>query len=244
MSKIIAIMKKDLKETFHTKAFYVSIGLVIFVVVMLIQTIGGPLTSMVKETEVTTIQALLGTFSFALSLMLMLLFCTYINAYTLMLEKMKRSLEALLCTPLSLNQIMLGKTFALFLPSVILAWLFTFASLAGINWFFIAPELGKFIMPGAAPLIAIFIAVPVVFFFLSLMMVELQLIINNIRWVNAAIMGAIFGVGFGLSASLQFGSSSWNVVLISLGVGVALALVAVALSRWVTRERIVLTSKG
>jgi ABC-2 type transport system permease protein len=237
-------MKKDLKETFHTKAFYVSIGLVIFVVVMLIQAIGDPLTSLVKEAEVTAVQALLGTFSFALSLMLMLLFCIYINAYTLMLEKMKRSLEALLCTPLSLNQIMLGKTFALFLPSVILAWLFTFASLAGINWFFITPELGKFVMPGAAPLVAIFIVVPAIFLLISLMIVELQLIITNIRWVNAVIMGAIFGVGFGLSASLQFGHSSWNVVLILLGVGAILALITKVVSWWVNKERIVLSSKG
>lgn len=244
MSKIIAIMKKDLKETFHTKAFYVSVGLVIFVVAMLIQAIGDPLTSLVKEAEVTAVQALLGTFSFALSLMLMLLFCTYINAYTLILEKMKRSLEALLCTPLSLNQIMLGKTFALFLPSVILAWLFTFASLAGINWFFITPDLGKFVMPGAAPLVAIFIVVPAIFFLISLMIVELQLIITNIRWVNAVIMGAIFGVGFGLSASLQFGSSSWSVVLILLGIGAILALITKVVSRWVSKERIMLSSKG
>jgi ABC-2 type transport system permease protein len=244
MKKIMVIMKKDLRETFRTKAFYASIGIVIFVTVMLGWGIGGGINTLVEERNSSAIQALIGTTAFMLSLMLMMLFCIYINAYTLTMEKIKRSIESLLCTPLSLKQICLGKTLALFLPSVILGWLFTFGSIAGINQFFIIPELGQFIMPGAAPLVAILVVVPLVVFFLSLLVIALQLIISNIRWVNAALMGAIFAVGFGLSPVLRFGPSSWSIVLVSLGIAAILALITFLLSPRVTKERIILSSKG
>lgn len=244
MRKLMVIMKKDLRETFRTKAFYVSIGIVVFVMVMLGWGIGGEIGTLVEEAGIPAIQALLGTFAFMLSLTVMIIFCIYINGYTLMMEKTKRSIESLLCTPLSLKQIWLGKTLALFLPSLILGWLFTFGTIAGINQFFIAPELGRFIMPGAAPLVAILVVVPLIFFFLSSLVVVLQLIIANIRWVNAALMGTMFALIFGVSSVLTFGPSSWNIVFVSLGVAGILALIAFLLSSRVTKERIVLSSKG
>jgi ABC-2 type transport system permease protein len=249
MKKIMAIMKKDLRETFHTKAFYVSIGIVIFVLAALSLAISEPIDALMEEgllpAEISSaIQPLMGTTAFMLSLMLMMLFCMFINAYSVTVEKVKRSIESLLCTPLSLRQIWLGKTLAVFLPSVILGLVFTFGGIAGINQFLLAPELGHFIMPGAAPLVAILVTVPMIVFFLASLLIALQLIIANIRWINSALMAAIFIVGFALSPALKFGPSSWSVVFVSLGVAVALALVATYLSRLVTKERIVLSSKG
>jgi len=244
MRKLMVIMKKDLRETFRTKAFYACIGIVIFVMVMLGLGMREAIGTLVEEGNTSAIQALLGTLAFMLSLMLMMIFCIYINAFTLTMEKIKRSIESLLCTPLSLKQICLGKTLALFLPSVILGWLFTFGVIAGINQFFIAPELGQFIMPGAAPLVAILVVVPVIFFFLCLLVIALQLIITNIRWVNAALMGTIFAVGFGLSPVLRFGPASWSIVFVSLGGTAILALITFLLSPRVTKEKIVLSSKG
>jgi len=54
----------------------------------------------------------------------------------------------------------------------------------------------------------------------------------------------IFGVGYGPSPALRFGSASWSIVLISLGVAAVIALVTIYLSHLVTKERIVLSSKG
>ncbi|MBC7119973.1 MAG: hypothetical protein H5T33_00090 [Candidatus Methanosuratus sp.] len=243
MNKILVVVRKDLKETFQTKAFYANIGVAIFVIVMLSGGIGEVIGTM-GETEISAVQALLGSLAFMLSLMLTMLFCLYINAYTITMEKIKHSIESLLCTPLSLKQICLGKTLALFLPSLLLSWFFTFVSIIGINQFFIAPEFGRFIIPGAAPLVAIVVIIPLISFFISLLMVSLQLIITNIRWVNAAIMGAIFGVAFGLSPVLMFGPASWSILFVSLGVAAILALIAFLLFRRVTKERIVLSSKG
>jgi ABC-2 type transport system permease protein len=249
MKKLMVIMKKDLRETFRTKAFYVSIGMVIFVLVALSLAISGSIDALMKEdllpAEIATaLQPLIGTIAFMLSLMLMMLFCMFINAYSITIEKVKRSIESLLCTPLSLRQIWLGKTLAVFLPSVVLGLVFTFGGIAAINQFFINPSLGYFIMPGAAPLVAILVAVPLVIFFLSSLLIALQLIIANIRWINSALIAAIFIVGFALSPVLRFGPSSWSIVFVSLGVAAILALIAFLLSPRVTKERIILSSKG
>ena len=250
MKKLMVIMKKDLRETLRTKAFYVSIGIALFVLITLGMGVGNMIeTLMEKESSLaeTTlrIQSAMGTLVFMLSLMLMLLFCMYTNAYMLTMEKVKRSMESLLCTPFSLRQIWLGKSLAIALPSVILGLLFAFGGIAGINQFFIIPKLGHFIMPGAASLVATLVTVPLIMFFFASLMVALQLIITNIHWINAALIGLVVAVMFGLSPPiLKFGAASWSIVLISLGVAAVLALVAIYLSRLVTKERIVLSSKG
>ncbi len=250
MKKLMVIMRKDLRETLRTKALYGSIGIAIFVLVALAAGLGRNIEAVVEqETSLaeiaSAIQPLVGTTAFTLSLILMMLFCMYINAYAVTMEKVKRSIESLLCTPLSLRQIWLGKSFAIALPSVILGLLFAFAGIAGINQFFIVPRLGHFIMPGTAPLVATLVTVPLIMFFFASLMVVLQLIITNIHWINAAIIGLVVAVMFGLSPPvLKFSSASWSIVFISLGVAVILALVTIYLSRLVTKERVVLSSKG
>jgi len=114
MKKVMVIMKKDLRETFRTRAFYVSVGIVIFIMIMLVQEVGVEIGTLAKQGNAPAVQTLLGTLALMLSLMLMMLFCIYINAYTLTMEKIKRSIESLLCTPLSLKQICLGKTSSIF----------------------------------------------------------------------------------------------------------------------------------
>ena len=249
MRQLMVIIKKDLKETLHTKAFYGSIALVLVILVTLGMGLRGVIEAMIEGgpslTQTTSaLQSLIGTMAFMLSLMLMILFTMYINAYTVTTEKMKHSLESLLCTPLSLRQIWLGKSLATTLPSVILGLAFSFGSIAIVNQFFIAPKLGYSIFPGAAPLVATLVVAPLIVFGIASLMMALQFIISNIRWINAAIIGVIFGVSFGLSPLLKFGPESWNIVSIALGLAAILAVVTIFLSHLVTKEKIVLTSKG
>jgi len=113
MKQIIVIVKKDLKETLRTRAFYFSIAIVLFFMVMLGGVVRGQINSSIEQgltpaEVIPVIQPLMGTLVFTLSLLVMMLFCLYISAYTLTMEKIKHSLESLLCTPLSLRQIWLG----------------------------------------------------------------------------------------------------------------------------------------
>lgn len=246
----MVIMKKDLREALRTRSFYVSIGVMIFSLVVLGGTLGrsmieGVIQEGLPAQTASAIQPLVGILALLLALMFMLLFCIQMNV-PVMTEKMTRSIESLLCTPVTLRQIWLGKSLAMALPSVVLGLLFTFGGIAGINQFFIVPELGSFIMPGAAPLVAILVAVPLIVFFISSLVVALQLVTGS-AWITAALgglMGLIFGLGFGFSSVLSFSSGAWNIVFICLGVAAVLALVTIFLSPRLTKEKVVLSSKG
>ena len=82
MEKLMVIMKKDLRETLRTKAFYGSIGIVLFVLVALAAGLGRNIDAVIEQETspaeiASAIQPLVGTTAFTLSLMLMLLFCMY-----------------------------------------------------------------------------------------------------------------------------------------------------------------------
>ena len=179
-----------------------------------------------------------------LSFALTIFFGMYINGYAVVMEKMKRSLESLLCTPVGLRGIWLGKTLAVFAPSTILGLGVTFLGLFGMNAAVIEPKLGAFIMPDGAPLLAALVGVPAVAFPLMLLVTGAQLILSNIRWVNIVFLVLIFTVGSGLSQSLRLNSGSWSLVGVLFGIAAILALVSLLLSRYVTPERVVLSSKG
>jgi ABC-type Na+ efflux pump permease subunit len=190
------------------------------------------------------IRPVINSIAVMFAFMLTVFFGMYVNGYVIILEKTKRSLESLLCTPVGLSGIWIGKTLAVFLPSAILGVGTTFLGLFGMNAAVIEPKLGAFVMPGGAPLLAALLGVPAVAFPLMLLVTGVQLLLKNIRWVNAVFLALIFGVGLGLSQSLKLDSGSWGLVGMLLGIAAGLSLLAGLLSRLLTSERIVLSSKG
>jgi len=108
----------------------------------------------------------------------------------------------------------------------------------------IEPKLGAFIMPGGAPLLAALLGVPAVVFPLMLLVTGVQLILSNIRWVNIVFLALIFSLGLGLSQSLRLNSGSWSLVGVLFGIAALLALLSAFLARFLTPERVVLSSKG
>jgi len=250
MSSIKAIVKKDLKDTLRSRAVYLSLGTA---VVLLLVIWSGDLRDMAEglvEKGVPSSQAaaalkpMINSIAVMLSFALTIFFGMYINGYAVVMEKMKRSLESLLCTPVGLRGIWLGKTLAVFVPSAALGVAITFLGLFGMNAAVIEPKLGAFIMPDGAPLVAALVGVPAVAFPLMLLVTGVQLILSNIRWVNIVFLALIFTVGFGLSQSLKLNSGSWGLVGVLFGIAALLALLSAFLARFLTPERVVLSSKG
>ena len=249
MSSIKAIVKKDLKDTLRSRAVYVSLGTAVLLLVIW----SGDLRDMAEglaEKGVSASQAavalkpMINSIAVMLSFALTIFFGMYINGYAVTMEKMKRSLESLLCTTVGLQGIWLGKTLAVFAPSAILGVAITFLGLFGMNAAVIEPKLGAFIMPDGAPLLAALVGVPAVAFPLMLLVTGVQLILSNIRWVNIVFLVLIFTVGFGLSQSLKLNSGSWSLVGVLFGIAALLALLSAFLARFLTPERVVLSSKG
>ena len=84
---------------------------------------------------------------------------TAIAAYALVGEKMERSLEPLLATPVSDEDVLLGKSLAAFLPSVVVTWL-------GALLFMVITDveshatLGYVYFPNASALVVLLLVVP------------------------------------------------------------------------------------
>jgi len=248
MKEILVILKKDLKETLHTRTFLISIALTILVVYYVLINLERTIGAMLKTNTVIEptgyIQPIIDIAIFSVMLIVAVYYSFMINSYTLLIEKTKHSLESLLCTPLSLKQFWFGKTMSMFIPSTILGFLFTLAAFCATNVFVIYPKVGHWIYPGAVSFVAIFIAVPSIVLFLSALFYLLQLIIANVRLINIIFMFVLIITINVLILGSSNLKSSWSLVFISLGVAAILGLTNLFLFRMLTKERIVLTSKG
>jgi ABC-2 type transport system permease protein len=71
----------------------------------------------------------------------------YIAAYSIVGEKETKSLEPLLATPISVEELLVGKSLAAVVPSVILTWLSFAVLVAGSYFLMPAPVFGAMVRP-------------------------------------------------------------------------------------------------
>ncbi len=86
---------------------------------------------------------------------------TIIASYTLVGEKVNKSLEPLLATPTTDLELLGGKSLSIFLPTMLAAWL-SFVPFVILVDLITGPVLGYFILPNTMWIIAIFIMSPLI----------------------------------------------------------------------------------
>ncbi|MCX6013245.1 MAG: hypothetical protein NTV30_07540 [Chloroflexi bacterium] len=247
MREVLTILRKDLKESLRSKAFYFTVLIAVILPVVLTSVIRGQITTLTEEGMLTAIDILhlrnlIGTAVYLSNFMSMMLLSINSNGYVVTMEKIKRSLESLLCTPLEMKHVWIGKSLAIFIPCMVLGLLFAVGTISVINIFYIEPVLGYWIIPQTASLVSVFVAVPLIIFAFSSILVILQLLITNIRAISAISMIIVVGIFTGLSYSASI-TQSWLSMYVTLGVAVVLGLLTILLSTRLSRERIVLSSK-
>jgi hypothetical protein len=112
-----------------------------------------------------------------------------------------------------------------------------------VNFALIIPHTGRFITPGPLALVTAFIVVPLLIFTVVLLIIYLQLVISNPRIANFAFIGIFFLLFFGVNALTQLGIGV-DFSYIYAGVLVICGIAAYFLSRYLTREKVLLSSKG
>ena len=245
MNIALTIAIKDIKEAFRNKSIYIYVAFLFFISFPYLSGLGNILTNLVNQGLNTAIlqeesRSFLNVIMYTLPMTLSMLFCTYLSAYALILEKAKRTLESLLATPASLRQVWVGKSLAVFMPSMFVAILVVIVSIIALNMVVIIPKTGNFIFPGVLPIITGLLIIPAVTLGLVMIVSVLQLIMSNPRIGNFAFIG--FFLGFYM-LTITGVSSSWDFSLIYLAVIAVLIIVNVLLSRVFTKERVVLSSK-
>ena len=248
MSKLGIVAKKDLKYILQSKALYLGLGILCIIFIPLIIGFGNAVNDLEQQGQTddevnTLVQRDLAMLSFVLSFLSIMTFCMIASGYSVITEKLKRTLESLLATPLTIREIWLGKSLAIFLPSVIMGILLTIVAVVIANMIYVISTTESFVVPPASSLVVCAISVPVIVFLLVCVITILQFILTNTRVVNAIFLGIIFGVGFGLTGT-GVDPTSWNFSLLSLTFIVGLAILTIVLARFLTRERIILAIKG
>jgi ABC-2 type transport system permease protein len=105
---------------------------------------------------------------------------TIIASYTIVGEKVSRSLEPLLATPLTDEELLAGKAFSILLPSIVVVWA-VFVPFCIIVDVIAGPALGYAPMPDALWLVVVFLLGPVISTLAILCNVMISARINDIR---------------------------------------------------------------
>jgi len=160
-------------------------------------------------------------------------------------EKAKGPIESLLATPLTARGVWIGKSLAIFLPAYIIGLSATLIVILTMNLAAILPTTGHFVLPLAAAFTS-FLFLPL--FMLALVMVGIifSLITNPvigqtiIIFVGVVLMQVVGQVG----GRILWLLTSWDYALYNLAGAVLLGMIAFSLSRSLTKEKIILSSKG
>lgn len=245
MKRTFVLMRKDLKEALSSRNTYFYFLILIFIALPYFDAAKGVMNNLIQQgspaaTVKETTQALVSSMFYTLPIVMVMLVCGVFAAYAVIMDKTKRSIESLLATPLSLRQVWIAKSLAVTLPSVIIGVGVSVLLMVVLNiWVFI-PVVGV-IVPGYSSLIAGIILIPVLTFFVVGIVTFLQLIMTNPRLASLA-FSAIF-IGIYISTITEV-TRNLDFSLIYLVIIVLLAAVNVFLSRFLTKEKIILSSKG
>jgi ABC-2 type transport system permease protein len=188
-------------------------------------------------------RAFLNSLSYVLPIMFSIFVCSVFANYAVIIDKSKRNIESLMATPVSIKQIWLGKSLAVTLPSIGIGLVVAVLSFLVMDIWFIMPKTGVFVVPGIWSIVNTLIIVPLLLFVIVAIVTYIQLVITNPRIGNFVFSGIFFLLLFGMNALGGLGISLNYLPLIYLGVIVLCAVIAWILSRSLTKEKVLLSSK-
>ena len=160
-------------------------------------------------------------------------------------EKAKGPIESLLATPLTARAVWIGKSLAIFLPAYIIGLITTLIIILAMNFASILPATGHFVLPLPEALTS-FLFLPLLMFALISLGVLASLITNPVIgqtvviFVGVLLLQVVGQVG----GRIWWLLASWDYVLYNLAGAVLLGLIAFYFSRYLSKERIILSSKG
>lgn len=156
-------------------------------------------------------------------------------------EKSRGNIASLLATPLSVKNIWIAKSLAVYIPGLVLGEIFALISLITVNYIYFVPRLGFLINPWIA--VSGFVVVPVIYLCLSLLVYLIGL--TGKPATGNIIMQVFLPVFASLMINLAVRDildvASWSFTLANLGVAAVTGIIIVLLRRRLTVERIVLS---
>ena len=191
------------------------------------------------------LELIIGLVVYAVPLLILLSFTWAFSTLAIVKEKVGGNIEALLATPLGPRTLWMGKCLAIFLPGYGISVIAALIVILTINLTTINPEAGYLVLPAPA-LITGLIINPLLFFGLIAFIVLFSLANNpDIAIAPSFLLGFSILIGFPIGITTgAINVASYTFALWYLVGTAAVWAVILYLTRLLTKEKIVLSSKG
>jgi len=169
---------------------------------------------------------------------------TVVASYTIVGEKLSRSLEPLLMTPTTDMELLLGKSASIFIPSVVVTWL-AFIPFVVIVDVFAAPVLGYAPLPSDVFLVGVFVMAPLICLLAIFANVIVSSKVNDVRTaqqIGSLVILPVVGF-FVITLAGVATLNVWLMLLFACAIALADLAVLYAALRLFRREEILVNWK-
>ncbi len=248
MRNTLIIFRRDYREMVVTSAFRTMfvVAAVLTLAVAVGVSVALHLQSWYGEAELLPlVEFFLGLIVYFLPFMILLSFTWGFSGIQITKEKVNGNIECLMATPLGPKALWAGKCLATFVPGFVISLVSVVIALLAVNLSTVLPGWGTFLIPEPV-LVTGLIANPVLFGGVLAFIVLFSLAENpDIAIAPAFLVG--FGLMIGIPAGMATGVidiMSWNFVLWYTAGAIVMWIVSLLLLRLLTRQNMVLSSKG
>jgi ABC-2 type transport system permease protein len=155
-------------------------------------------------------------------------------------EKSRGNIQALLATPLTPGNIWLGKSLAVFLPGLVFASIMTLAAFLSINFIYFMPYTGFVVTPWM--IISNFVAVPLIYLAMTLLLHAVGLTgkpgTGNV--VAQIFLPVMIALMINLAVRDVLNAASWLFAVFLLSVAAVIGVIVLIVRPGLTAERIIL----
>jgi len=246
MRNIGIIIKTDLKNNLSSKSvvaiwYGISILLAAAMVVLFgILLLGPELKKAIPDME--KLDLYMALILFSVSLIGLGVNLNALGFTSMIREKARGNIQSLMVTNLSIREIWIGKSLAIFIPGLIIGELLTIIALVATNYFYFVPVTGFLFNPWVAA--TSLIVFPIIYLAVGLLVYLVGL---TGKPVNANIISQVFlPVYVNLVVQLMIHAdlmdyTSWPFMLANTGVAVIIAVIVIILQQKLTSEKVALS---
>jgi ABC-2 type transport system permease protein len=231
MSRILVVAEKEIRQL--VKSRNIMLSAILFIVVFGIFTGPAVLSGQGSPEQV------MDTLGFYLVLTLGIFMGYLFTAQVFLREKQEGVIETLLCAPLSLRDLWLGKVLGVTIPASILTYASAILIIVAGGVF-----TGYTLVPSAPVLFHIIVVVPLFIAAAAGLLGFVQFILGmrENQILNFVIVfGIIFLISFTRALIGPAFTATWLVVGAAFGLAIAILLLTAYMTRFLSRERIVIT---
>jgi ABC-type Na+ efflux pump permease subunit len=249
MKRMSVVLRWSLRENLKSKMFLIFLGVMLIATIPAVLGMSSAFEGITAEGSWEEMQTklswIIGMTCYMCAFLTMGVGVIVLASDPITKEKARGTIESLMATPLKTKDVWLGKSLAAFFPSLILGMAITGLVVVVLNHLYIVPAIHHFVLP-APVTISSFLMVPLIILGLNLLVIYVAMT-GNPRYAQAiAVIAfvAVVNIVAQLGARGIFDFTSWNFALINLGVVALLRGATIFLPRLLTKEKVVLSSKG